>query len=132
MGVVSEGVWPGRVGRFDVFVVVVEFEDMVWTIGRGGDELFSGGPEEVVAVKGRGSVKLGLGDGRLTSMLRRFVALGLGLLLLSCEIGDVKPLPLPKDSSEIGATMEIVSSDSFSSMSAVRISAALSRTVGTD
>ena len=125
--------WAGA-GGLGAFAIVVAFafEDTVCRIGRVGGDPLKGGPDEVVAVIGRGSVKLGLGDGRLMSRLRRFVALGLGLLLLSCEMGEVNPLPLPNESSESGATMEIVSSESLSSVSAVRISAALSSTVGTD
>ena len=58
---------------------------------------------------GRGRVKLGLGDGRFMSTLRRFVALGLGLLLLNWEIGDVNPLPPPPNVSRgNGATIAIL------------------------
>lgn len=82
---------------------------------------------------GSGRVKLGLGEGRLASMLRRFeVPLGLGLRLLICDIGEVKPLPPPWSSKGTGATMAIESMPSLSSTSSVRISAALSKTVGTD
>lgn len=107
-------------------------EGAIWTTGRAGCEPLLAAPVEVEAVIGRGRVKLGLGDGRFTSILRRLVALGLGLLLLSCDIGEVNPLPPPPNgSSDRGATMAMASSASLSSESAVRISAALSRTVGT-
>ena len=83
------------------------------------------------AVIGSGRVKLGLGEGRFMRTLLRFVALGLGLLLLNCEIGEVNPLLPPNGSRDSGATIEIESRASLSSVSAVRISAALSSTVGT-
>ena len=109
--------------------------ELVCTMGRvGGDEP----PGGDCACVGSGSVKLGLGEGKFASaMLRRFMPFGLGLRLLICEIGEVKPLLGPRDrggrvSSGIGATTAIVSMPSTVSTSAVSISAALSRTDGTD
>lgn len=78
---------------------------------------------------GRGRVRLGLGLGRFRSMLRR-CPVGLGLRLLSLEMGLVKPLWL--DSREMGATMETESRPSSSEVEEAKISAALSRTEGTD
>lgn len=109
--------------------------ELVWTIGRvGGDELAEF-VCEVCDCRGKGRVKLGLGEGRLTRTLRRFDRpFGLGLRLLIWEMGEVKPLlpPRPRDSKGMGATMAIESITSLSSMSDVRISAALSSTDGTD
>ena len=64
------------------------------------------------------------------SVLSRLVPVGLGLRLLNREIGLVKPLGLL--SSWMGATMEMLSRPSSSETEVVRISAALSRTEGTD
>lgn len=57
--------------------------------------------------------------------------MGLGLRLLSLEMGLVKPLWLPSKAGA-GATIEIVSRASSSDVDEVRISAALSSTEGTD
>ena len=72
---------------------------------------------------------IGLGLGRLSNTLRRF-PVGLGLRLLNREMGLVKPLW--DDSRETGATMEMESRPSSSEVDEARISAALSRTEGTD
>lgn len=108
-------------------------EELVCTEGRAGEAPKPDTPCEFWDWRGRGSVKLGLGEGRLTRTLRLFeVPFGLGLRLLSCEMGDVKPLLPPGNSKGTGATMAIDSIASLSSMSRIRASAALSRTVGTD
>lgn len=80
---------------------------------------------------GRGTVKLGLGLGIFRRTLLRF-PVGLGLRLLNLDIGLVKPLWLPSPKDGAGATMEMVSRTSSSAVDDVRISAALSRTAGTD
>ena len=107
--------------------------ELVWTTGRvGGDELRDGDCD-VWDCRGSGRVKLGLGEGMLTRTLLRF-AVGLGLRLLIWEIGEANPLapPRPSVSKGTGATMAMESMTSLSSMSEVRISAALSSTDGTD
>jgi len=75
-------------------------------------------------------MKLGLGLGMFISALRRLFPTGLGLLLLNRDIGLVKPLGLL--SSCTGATIETLSKPSSSEVEDVRISAALSKTDGTD
>lgn len=64
------------------------------------------------------------------SALSRFIPFGLGLRLLSRDIGLVKPLGLLSNCT--GATIEILSKPSSSEVEVVRISAALSKTDGTD
>jgi hypothetical protein len=105
--------------------------ELVWTKGRvGGDE-----PPGDCA--GNGTVKLGLGEGRFTTTLLRFdMPFGLGLRLLICDIGEVKPLRGPSRnggrwSKGTGATTATESSPSLSSGSIASISAALSSTDGT-
>lgn len=75
-------------------------------------------------------MKLGLGLGIFNKTLLRF-PVGLGLRLLSLEMGLVKPLWLPS-SAGAGATIEMVSRTSSSDVEEARISAALSSTAGTD
>lgn len=79
---------------------------------------------------GRGRVKLGLGLGIFNKTLLRF-PVGLGLRLLSLEIGLVKPLWLPSNVGA-GAMIEMASRASSSDVEEARISAALSSTEGTD
>lgn len=99
---------------------------VVCRTGRTGEE----GDWAEGGCAGRGRVKLGLGLGKLISALRRLVPVGEGLRLLNLDIGLVKPLGLL--SSWIGVTMEMLSRPSSSEVGAVRISAALSKTEGTD
>ena len=107
--------------------------ELVWIVGLEGDVLGASGPCDVEDCSGRGKVKLGLGEGRLSRTLRLCeVPFGLGLRLLDCEMGDVKPLPPPCSSKGTGATIAIESMPSLSSKSRTRASAALSSTVGTD
>lgn len=112
------------------FAFAFKFGGVVCTVGRIGEDAEA--DEEGIGgncVMGRGRVRLGLGLGRLSNTLRRF-PVGLGLRLLNREMGLVKPLW--DDSRETGATMEMESRPSSSEVDEARISAALSRTEGTD
>lgn len=112
--------------------------EWVCTTGRIGGDDPPGGDCDCDGA-GRDTVKLGLGDGSVARarLLRFDIPLGLGLRELIWEIGEVNPLRGPserggRDSKGMGATTAMESMTSLSSTSAVRISAALSSTDGTD